>query len=118
MYEMRKEKRWPVNLYLEISTLFRQDNQQIKNVNASIEVFDISKSGIGFRSKATLPLGYYFNAQIVLMENDALNCVIRIIRQQKAENGWIYGCEIVQTSSVMEYVINEYAASLTGGGNG
>lgn len=112
MIEMRREKRWPVNLELEITSLFKQDNVKVENINAPIEVFDISKAGIGFKSKSVLPLGYYFNARLVLCENDAINCVVRIIRKQDLEEGFIYGCEIVGTASIMDYVFNDYAATL------
>lgn len=112
MIEMRKEKRWPVKLELEITSLFKQDNVKVENLNAPIEVFDVSKAGIGFRSKSVLPLGYYFNAKLVLGENDAINCVVRIIRQQEEGENYIYGCEIVGTASIMDYVFNDYAATL------
>ena len=112
MIEMRREKRWPVKLQLEISTLFKHDHVKVENINAPIEVIDISKLGIGFKSKSNLPIGYYFNARLVLGKSDALNCVVRIIRQQEKEDCYIYGCEIVGTASIMDYVINDYAASL------
>lgn len=66
MIEMRREKRWPIELQLEISSLFKQDNVKVENINAPIEVFDVSKAGIGFRTKSVLPIGYYFNARLVL----------------------------------------------------
>ena len=112
MIEMRREKRWPAKLHLEVSSLFKQDHVKVENINAPIEVIDISKAGIGFKSVSVLPLGYYFNARLVLAEKDTLNCVVRIIRQQKQEDGYIYGCEIVGTASIMDYVINDYAATL------
>lgn len=108
MIEMRREKRWPAKLNLEISNLFKQDHVKVENINAPIEVIDVSKAGIGFRSASVLPMGYYFNAR----QNDSLNCVVRIIRQQKSGDDYIYGCEIVGTASIMDYVINDYAASL------
>ena len=83
MIEMRREKRWPAKLELEISSLFKQDNVKVEEINAPIEVFDVSKAGIGFKTKSVLPMGYYFNARLVLCENDAINCVVRIIRQQQ-----------------------------------
>lgn len=113
MIEMRREKRWPAKLELEISSLFKQDNVRVEDIHAPIEVFDVSKAGIGFKTKSVLPMGYYFNARLVLCENDALNCVVRIIRQQKTDDGYIYGCEIVGTASIMDYVFNDYAASLS-----
>ena len=112
MIEMRREKRWPAKLELEISSLFKQDYVKVEDINEPIEVVDISKAGIGFKSASKLPLGYYFNARLVLAEKDALNCVVRIIRQQKTEDSFIYGCEIVGTASIMDYVINDYAFTL------
>lgn len=112
MIEMRREKRWPAKLELEITTLFKQDYERVENINEPIEVIDISKMGIGFKAASNLPVGYYFNARLILGETDALNCVVRIIRQQNTEEGYIYGCEIVGTASIMDYVINDYAASL------
>jgi hypothetical protein len=112
MIEMRREKRWPAKLELEISKLFKQDHVQVENINAPIEVVDVSKAGIGFTAESVLPIGYYFNARLVLADNDALNCVVRIIRQQKQGDHYLYGCEIVGTASIMDYVINDYAASL------
>lgn len=61
MIEMRREKRWPAKLNLEISNLFKQDHVKVENINAPIEVIDVSKAGIGFRSASVLPMGYYFN---------------------------------------------------------
>lgn len=81
MIEMRKEKRWPAKLELEISSLFKQDNVKVEDINAPIEVFDVSKVGIGFKTKSVLPVGYYFNARLVLSDSGALNCVVRIVRQ-------------------------------------
>ena len=54
--EKRKAERLPVDLILGVSELFKQDNEVIKNVNAPIEVVDISRRGIGFHSESDLPL--------------------------------------------------------------
>ncbi len=112
MVELRREKRWPAELKLEITTLFKQDNVKVENINAPIEIVDVSKAGIGFKTESLLPVDYYFNARLVFGEKDTLNCVVRILRQQKLEKGYLYGCEIVGAASIMDYVINDYAASL------
>ena len=85
MIEMRREKRWPAKLNLEISNLFKQDHVKVENINAPIEVIDVSKAGIGFRSASVLPMGYYFNARLTLQKMIRSICVVRIIRQQKSE---------------------------------
>lgn len=112
MIEMRREKRWPAQLHLEISSLFRQDNIKVENINAPIEVIDVSKAGIGFKTESILPIGYYFNARLELGGDSALNCVVRILRQQDKGDYFIYGCEIVGAAAIMDYVVNDYAATL------
>lgn len=111
MQEKRKDRRLPVfSLKLEISSLFKQDNQIIKNIDAPIKVIDISKGGIGFMSQSDLPLNFYFNACIQLGEDDAkLFCIVKIIRREvKADGEIMYGCELVGLAPVFGYIFDEY----------
>jgi hypothetical protein len=106
--ERRKAKRMPVTLTLEILNLYKQDNIQVGNLNAPIEVVNISKTGIGFRSESILPIGYYFNANINLGNDDTLHCVVEIVRSQPDGNDNIYGCEFVGMAAVLSYIFDEY----------
>lgn len=112
MIEMRREKRWPSSIELEVSSLFNQDNVKIEALKEPIEVINVSKAGIGIRSAERLPLNYYFNARLVFSEKECLNCVVKLIREQPKDGLYEYGCEIVGTASIMDYVINDYAATL------
>ena len=96
MEERRKSERFPVSLKLEISSLFKQDNVRMDNVNEPIEVINVSKTGIGFKSRGELPLDYYFNACIQLGGPlSRLYTVVKIIRREEHEDYIIYGCEFV-----------------------
>jgi hypothetical protein len=106
--ERRKSKRMPVTLSLDIINLYKQDNIQVGNLNAPIDVVNISKSGIGFRSESILPLGYYFNANINLGNDDTLHCVVEIVRCQQDGKDNIYGCEFVGMATVLSYIFDEY----------
>ena len=111
MQEKRRDKRLPVcSMKLEISSLFKQDNQIIKNIDAPISVHDISKGGIGFITKSDLPLNFYFNACIQLGDADAkLYCVVKIIRRDIRNDGDImYGCEMVGLAPVFSYIFEDY----------
>lgn len=110
MIEKRRARRLPVRMELNISSLFKQDNVNVELDNASIEVVDISKLGIGFVSKSVLPLEYYFNTKIYLGDADAaLYCVVKILRRHELGDGLTrYGCEFVGFPSVLNYIIEEY----------
>lgn len=109
MEERRKAKRMPVTLSLDIINLYKQDNVLVNNLNAPIEVTNISKTGIGFISESILPLGYYFNANINLISQDTLRCVVKIVRSQPMEdNKTMYGCEFVGMAAILSYIFDEY----------
>lgn len=109
--EKRKYKRIPVKIELEISSLFKQDNEKISNVDAPIDVTNISRGGVGFISKSVLPEGFYFNARFQLTpdEESVFYSVIKIIRRRPLDDGNTeYGCEMVGFPSVLNYVFEDF----------
>ncbi len=113
MEERRRAKRMPVTLSLDITKLYKQDNILVSNLHAPIEVVNISKTGIGFISESILPLGFYFNANINLNNQDTLRCVIKIVRRQPLEDQkTMYGCEFVGMAAILSYIFDDYDESL------
>lgn len=110
MVEKRRDKRIPATMTLEISSLFKQDHVLVDNIDAPIQVLNISKGGIGFSTKSVLPLGFYFNACLQLGDEEAkLYCVVKIIRKQQGEGDEnIYGCELVGMAPVLGYIFEDY----------
>ena len=109
--EKRKAERLPIDLILGVSELFKQDNEFIKNVNAPIEVLDISRGGIGFHSESELPVGYYFNARIQVTDDlhSAFYTVVKIIRKSYVDDKvHSYGCEFVGLPSVLNYIFDDF----------
>lgn len=109
--EKRKAERLPVDLILGVSELFRQDNEVIDNVNAPIEVVDISRGGIGFHSENDLPLDYYFNARIQVTDDlrSAFYCVVKIVRKAVIDDTlFAYGCEFVGFPPVLNYIFDDF----------
>jgi hypothetical protein len=112
--ERRKNKRLPIELRLEIDEIFKQDNVIVSNISASISVFDISKSGIGFVSEANLPLGYYFRGTINLSNGDFFRVVIQIIRKSEVEeNHKSYGAEFVGLAPFLADKVDHYERSIS-----
>lgn len=114
-FEKRRSKRLNIDLTLTISNLFKQDNVTISGINEPIHVVNISKGGIGFKTAATLPIGYYFNAKIKLGDEDSLlYTVVRIVRSEldSDENCTVYGAEFVGRAEILDYIFDDYEAAL------
>lgn len=115
MQEKRKYKRLPIHLTLEVSEVFKQDNEVIKDLNAEVEVFDISKAGIGFTTATYIPEGYYFNATILFEVSDQkILTVVKILHRAEAQDGlYRYGCEFTGLAGIFDTVFEEYEKSIT-----
>ena len=68
--EKRRYNRHKANLTLNVSKLFKQDYINIRNLDSPINITDISKGGIGFRSKSILPLDFYFDDDVIFDYKD------------------------------------------------
>ena len=114
MQEKRRSKRFPVDLELVVSKLFRQEAIDNLDVNAPIQVVDVSKLGIGFVTTNDFPLNYYFNAKLELgSPENSLYCVVQIIRKNPKEDGLIsYGCEFIGLAPVLGTIFEEYERML------
>ncbi len=114
MQEKRKHQRLPIKLKLEVSNLFKQDGIKIDSIDTEIEVFDISKAGIGFMSESKLPVNYYFNATIEFENTDEIIlAVVKILYITPiGDSGYRYGCEFVGLPSMYDHIFDEYASTL------
>lgn len=108
MENRRKSKRLPVNIKLKIDSLYKSGDETLKNINDDVTVINVSKTGIGFISDIELPIGFYFNAQITIDEEKTFYSVLRIVRNQKINEGFIVGCEFVGLADVLSGSIDEY----------
>ena len=115
MEEKRKYERLPIKLKLEVSNLFKQDGIKIDNIDSEIEVFDISKAGIGFMSDSKLPIDYYFNATIEFENSEEIILsVVKILYIRSiGGSGYRYGCEFVGLAPVLGTIFDEYEKTLT-----
>lgn len=114
MQEKRRYKRLPIQLKLEVSEVFKQDNDVIRDLNAEILVFDISKAGIGFTASTFIPEGYYFNATIVLESSEQkILTVVKILHREKVEDElYRYGCEFTGLAGIFDAVFEAYEKSI------
>ncbi len=108
--EKRRSKRYPVKLELSISKLFKQSDVELLDMNVPITVVDVSRQGIGFRSKGEFPVDYYFNARLELGDpENSLYCVVQIIRKNDLGGGeYSYGCIFIGLASVLNYIFDDF----------
>jgi hypothetical protein len=111
--DRRRYKRLPIEITLEVDEVFKQDHVVIKNLGASISVFDISKNGIGFISEASLPVGYYFRGLINLGGGDFFHVVIQIIRVSMLDNDQkVYGAQFIGLAPFLADKVDKYEKKL------
>ncbi len=105
--EKRRNKRFPFEVSLRISELYKQDRDVISDIEEEFEVIDISRSGLGFLCKNKLPLDYYFNAKITINEEKFFYGVLKIIRIEERDNIFNYGCEFVGLADILSKNVDE-----------
>lgn len=86
MEERRKNKRIELDAKLMVKRL--DDNSEEEVI---IEVFDISKTGIGFNCRKALTIGAVYEAYLTLWTKEVIHSFIEIVRIEKKENTFVYG---------------------------
>lgn len=81
MEERRKNRRMELSAQLEIRHL----NGSSEPV--SIEVVDVSKTGVGFISDSLLSMGAVYEALLTIWTKEVLHSFIEIVRIEKMDNG-------------------------------
>ena len=89
MEERRKHKRLDLEVRVELERLDEEGVTTLKYVH--VEVTDISRSGLGFKSKADLEIGSYYDTRIQIWTKE-----VEIVRRDALpEGGYKYGCRFI-----------------------
>lgn len=86
MEEKRKSKRTEL---LSKIILKRLDGSRVEE--ASIDVTDVSKTGVGFISKKALSIGGVYEAYLTIWTKEVLHAFVEIVRIEKSDEGYAYG---------------------------
>lgn len=108
MPDMRKYTRKEFNVQMKINSMYKQDYKVLQNIDADIDLINISVGGVGFSSSSCLPIDYYFNAEIFFDDEYNFKTVLKIIRKQKIDGVYEYGCEFIGMSVNFLNKIKEY----------
>ncbi len=111
MIEKRRSPRVPIHLTLSICDLYKQDVSGIHQLDAPIEVTDISEHGVGFTSECILPLDYYFNASVNFQNDIRYVATLQIVRCNIIDGShYSYGGEFVNPQPELIRGIREHVS--------
>jgi len=71
-----------------------------EDTEVEIEVIDISKSGVGFISDASLTIGAVFESYLTIWTKEVLHSFLQIVRIEMLESGYNYGASFIGMSEV------------------
>lgn len=81
-----------------------------KALNSSrVNLYDISKSGVGFKSNVKLEIGYFYELKITLWGFNPIETVIQIVREEKDNNKFDYGAILIGLTNSDRNVIDTYS---------
>lgn len=98
MNNRRTAARHPASIQLNISDLFRYGENGIHGLDTSVEVENISHSGLCFMTECILPVGYYFKAAIQFPgdSHPPVLTTLKIVRVDMIDRiHYLYGCEFI-----------------------
>lgn len=100
MKEKRKSKRMEISVCIKLKPI--EPHGELRDYY--VEVLNVSKGGMAFKSEYELNVDDYYDTQITIWTKERIDTVIRIVRH----DGDIYGSEFVGLAAADEMKINIY----------
>lgn len=95
MENRRRNKRTLLETNLVITNMEGQSPKE-----AEIEIYDVSKDGIGFVSKEVLTIGSMYEAYLTIWTKEVLHVFLRIVRIELIDDVCHYGASFVGISEM------------------
>lgn len=93
MEEKRKHKRLDLDVTVELERLDKDGVTTLRYVH--VDITDLSRSGIGFKSAQELEVGTYYDTKLTIWTKEVIDAVIEIVRSSKTDDGYAYGAEFI-----------------------
>lgn len=106
MEEKRRHKRLDLDVSVQLEKLTQDGVTTLRYIN--VDVTDISRSGLGFRSIKELDIGTYYDTRIQIWTKEVVEAVVEIVRCEKTEDGYRYGGEFIGMSDTDALKIDIY----------
>ena len=94
MDEKRNSRRLDLDVTVELERI--NDNIGVTTLKLiHVDITDLSKSGIGFTSKAELELGSFYNTKLQIWTKETIEAVIEIVRCEEYDGLYHYGAKFI-----------------------
>lgn len=100
MQEKRLSKRIDINVKIKLNELKNHNTENLRRSEFEVDVVNISKDGIAFRTPEKLELNTYYDTKIILWTKETFDTVIEIVRMENMGNEvTLYGCRFIGIKS-------------------
>lgn len=89
------EERRKYNRRKLVSTIVVKRLDDNSNHDITIDIVDVSKSGIGFNCSELLQIGAVYEANLRIWTQEVLHACLEIIRIEKIDDGFNYGAVFI-----------------------
>ena len=95
--ERRKSNRMDINVLIKLNSVKNNANTaNLKQEEFEVELVNISRGGLAFRSNEKLALNTYYDTTIVLWTKEKFQTVIEIVRMENyGDEKTLYGCRFI-----------------------
>ncbi len=95
--ERRKSNRMDINVKIKLNSVKSNANTvNLKQEEFEVELVNISRGGLAFRSNEKLALNTYYDTTIVLWTKEKFQTVIEIVRMENyGDEKTLYGCRFI-----------------------
>lgn len=95
--ERRRSNRMDINVTIQLNSVRNKGNlKELKQDAFEVEVVNISKDGLAFRTTEKLELNTYYDTTVLLWTKEQFQTVIEIVRMENyGEEATLYGCRFI-----------------------
>ena len=97
MSEKRRATRMEMDAVLKLNSIqTMRDTEGLSHEEFTVNVLNVSTSGVAFKSTQELKLNTYYDLELVLWTKTTFNSVIEVVRMESIGNGDILCVRVVQ----------------------
>ncbi len=95
--ERRKSNRMDINVIIKLNSVQSKGNtEHLNKEEIDVDVVNISRGGLAFRSDEKLALNTYYDTTIELWTKEKFQTVIEIVRMENyGDEKTLYGCRFI-----------------------